>query len=106
MVVRKLLSHHMHAFPDVDHHTHDQHGHLDYPPEPGNFFELPAGGFAKSQLACNKGATKWRDPSEGRSNIRQGDSPCPGSKFHVGLFLSLRTLMTNLMFLGVIEYAF
>jgi hypothetical protein len=88
MVVRKLLSLHMHACPDVDHHTHDKRGLLDHPPEPGNFFELPAGGFVTSQLACNKGATKWRDLSKGRSDVRQGYGPCPGSKLHVGLFLS------------------
>lgn len=61
------------------------HGHLNFAPAPGNFFELPAGGTAMSQLACNKGATKWWAASEGTTDIRQGDYPCPGyplSQFH------------------------
>ncbi|KAF9647898.1 hypothetical protein BDM02DRAFT_3097345 [Thelephora ganbajun] len=69
------------------------HGHLAHPPEPGNFFELPAGGVAVSQLACNKGATKWWAVSEGHTDIRQGDYPCPNSplsEFHVSLFRTLR----------------
>jgi len=61
------------------------HGHLGYAPNPGDFFELPAGGNAVSQLACNKGATKWWATSEGSTDIRQGEYPCPGyptSQFH------------------------
>ena len=64
----------------------DQHGHLSYPPDPGYFFELPAGGVATSQLACNKGATKFWASSEGSTDIRQNGYPCPGyptSQFHV-----------------------
>ncbi|KAF9790728.1 hypothetical protein BJ322DRAFT_409934 [Thelephora terrestris] len=69
-------------------YTFDQwwfHGHLGYPPNAGDFFELPAGGVANSQLACNKGATKWWATSEGTTDIRQGEYPCPGyptSQFH------------------------
>lgn len=54
------------------------HGHLDYPPNPGDFFELPAGQPATTELACNKGATSFFASSEG-GDIRQGDSPCPNS---------------------------
>ncbi|KAI0349736.1 hypothetical protein OH77DRAFT_1507355 [Trametes cingulata] len=54
------------------------HGHLDYPPHPGDFFELPAGQVATAEIACNKGATTWFNSSEG-GDIRQGDSPCPNS---------------------------
>jgi hypothetical protein len=61
------------------------HGHLDYPPAAGKFFELPAGGTAMSQLACNTGATKFWADSDGTTDVRQGDYPCPGyplSQFH------------------------
>ncbi|KAI0349734.1 hypothetical protein OH77DRAFT_1440262 [Trametes cingulata] len=62
-------------------YTFDQwwfHGHLDYPPNPGDIFELPAGKPATTEIACNKGATTWFNSSEG-GDIRQGDSPCPNS---------------------------
>ena len=68
-----------------------QHGHLGYPPPPDQFFELPAGGTAVSQLACNKGATIYWAESEGHTDIRQGDYPCPNyptSQFHVSPFRS------------------
>ncbi|KAH8100774.1 hypothetical protein BXZ70DRAFT_971902 [Cristinia sonorae] len=54
------------------------HGHLDYPPNPGDFFELPAGRVATAEVACHKGATTWFASSEG-PDIQQGDSPCPNS---------------------------
>lgn len=54
------------------------HGHLDYPPHPGDFFELPAGQVATAEIACNKGATTWFNSSEG-GDIRSGNDPCPGS---------------------------
>ncbi|KAI0775035.1 hypothetical protein BD413DRAFT_603061 [Trametes elegans] len=54
------------------------HGHLDYPPNPGDIFELPVGKPATTEIACNKGATTWFNSSEG-GDIRQGDSPCPNS---------------------------
>ncbi|KAI0663764.1 hypothetical protein C8Q70DRAFT_952431 [Cubamyces menziesii] len=54
------------------------HGHLDYPPNPGDFFELPAGKPATTEIACNKGATTWFNSSEG-GDIRQGDNVCPNS---------------------------
>ncbi|KIJ14235.1 hypothetical protein PAXINDRAFT_116292 [Paxillus involutus ATCC 200175] len=60
------------------------HDHLDYPPHPEDVFELPAGGSAIAELACNKGATTWYNSSEG-GNVQDGDWPCPRStskQFH------------------------
>ena len=57
------------------------HNHLDHPPNDGDFFELPAGKTATTELACNKGATTWFNSSEG-GDIRQPNNPndpCPGS---------------------------
>lgn len=57
------------------------HGHLDHPPNSGDFFELPAGNAATTELACNKGATTWFNSSEG-GDIRETNNPndpCPGS---------------------------
>ncbi|KAL1949687.1 hypothetical protein VTO73DRAFT_8568 [Trametes versicolor] len=54
------------------------HGHLDHPPNPGDFFELPVGKPATTEIGCNKGATTWFNSSEG-GDIRQGDNPCPNS---------------------------
>jgi hypothetical protein len=42
-----------------------QHGHLDHPPNAGDFFELPAGGTATGQLACDKGATDFYSSDPG-----------------------------------------
>ncbi|KAH9847529.1 hypothetical protein C2E23DRAFT_848249 [Lenzites betulinus] len=76
-------------------YTFDQwwfHGHLDYPPNPGDFFELPAGQIATTEIACNKGATTWFNSSEG-GDIRQGDSPCPNSptaEYHTTGFSDLK----------------
>ncbi|KAG6830510.1 hypothetical protein H0H92_000351 [Tricholoma furcatifolium] len=64
-------------------YTFDQwwfHGHLDYPPHPTDFFELPAGSRATGEIACDKGATSYfasagadiRDPND-------PDNVCPGS---------------------------
>ena len=94
MVVRKCYSfRHVVPVPDSDHCLPYQHGHLNYPPAEGMFFELPAGGTAISQLACNLGATKFWADSDGSTDIRQDDYPCPGyplSQFHVSF---LRTLI-------------
>lgn len=54
------------------------HGHLGYPPHPGDVFELPAGQTATAELGCNKGATSYYASSEG-GDIRQGNNPCPNS---------------------------
>jgi len=61
--------------------TFDQwwfHGHLDYPPNPGDIFELPAGQNVTTEIGCNKGATSFFASSEG-GDIRSGNDPCPGS---------------------------
>ncbi|KAI0078821.1 hypothetical protein K474DRAFT_812386 [Panus rudis PR-1116 ss-1] len=61
--------------------TFDQwwfHGHLDYPPHPGDIFELPAGKPATTEIGCNKGATSFFASSEG-GDIRSANDPCPGS---------------------------
>lgn len=66
-------------------YTFDQwwfHGHLDHPPNPGDIFDLPAGGTATTEIACNKGATTYFASSEG-GDIRNPDKPndpCPGSQ--------------------------
>lgn len=54
------------------------HGHLDYPPNPGDTFDLPAGKVATAEIACHKGATSYFASIDG-GDIRQGDSPCPNS---------------------------
>lgn len=54
------------------------HGHLDYPPNAGDFYELPAGQTTTAELGCNKGATSYFASSEG-GDIRKDDSPCPNS---------------------------
>ncbi|KAI1797154.1 hypothetical protein LXA43DRAFT_1089047 [Ganoderma leucocontextum] len=68
--------------------TFDQwwlHGHKDYPPHDGDFFELPAGGKINSELSCDKGATSWYNSSQGGDVGYGSNSPCPGaplSAFH------------------------
>ncbi|KAI0090273.1 hypothetical protein BDY19DRAFT_1087507 [Irpex rosettiformis] len=62
-------------------YTFDQwwfHGHLDYPPHPEDFFELPAGQAATAEVACSKTATSYWQSSDG-GNAQQGDNPCPNS---------------------------
>ncbi|KAJ6580574.1 hypothetical protein DFH09DRAFT_1146147 [Mycena vulgaris] len=57
------------------------HGHLDFPPNDGDIFELPAGQPATTEIACNKGATTFFASSEG-GDIRTKENPndvCPGS---------------------------
>nr|VWO99737.1 N/A [Ganoderma boninense] len=53
------------------------HGHLDYPPNPGDIFSLPAGQPAVAELGCNKGVTSYWASSEGHTDVSQGDNPCP-----------------------------
>nr|GAT52486.1 predicted protein [Mycena chlorophos] len=74
--------------------TFDQwwfHGHLGYPPNDGDIFELPAGQPATTEIACNKGATTFFASSEG-GDIRVADDPnavCPNSPtsaFHTNGF--------------------
>jgi hypothetical protein len=60
------------------------HGHLGYPPNPGDFFDLPAGKPATAELACNKGATSYC-AADGGLCFGKDNYPCPGSptsQFH------------------------
>ena len=52
------------------------HGHIGYPPNAGDVFELRAGAPATLELACNKGLTSYWASSEGRTDVRAGDDPC------------------------------
>jgi hypothetical protein len=69
-------------------YTFDQwwfHGHLGFPPNKGDVFELPAGGVATTEIACTKSATSFFDPATG-GDIRRKDNPndpCPGSGMEV-----------------------
>ncbi|KDR78641.1 hypothetical protein GALMADRAFT_223898 [Galerina marginata CBS 339.88] len=57
------------------------HNHLDFPPNAGDVFELPAGKPATAEIACNKGATSFFASSEG-GDIREPNNPndvCPNS---------------------------
>ena len=69
-------------------YTFDQwwfHGHLSYPPNPGDFFHLPAGKPATAELACNKGATSYCASADGGVCFGADNYPCPGSpisQFH------------------------
>jgi hypothetical protein len=57
------------------------HGHLDYPPNPGDVFALPAGETVTAEIACQKGATTYFNSSEG-GDIRDPNNPnnpCPDS---------------------------
>ncbi|KAI0711886.1 hypothetical protein C8T65DRAFT_739349 [Cerioporus squamosus] len=53
------------------------HNHLDFPPLPGDVFELPAGKAATMELACNKGLTSFFASSDNPVDIRAGNNPCP-----------------------------
>ncbi|EKM80475.1 hypothetical protein AGABI1DRAFT_128149 [Agaricus bisporus var. burnettii JB137-S8] len=56
------------------------HNHLAHPPNPGDFFELPAGGQATAEIACTKDATSfWNIAPDGGRNVQQGDNVCPNS---------------------------
>ena len=69
-------------------YTFDQwwfHGHLNYPPNPGDFFYLPAGKPATAELACHKGATSYCASADGGVCFGADNYPCPGSpisQFH------------------------
>ncbi|THH19259.1 hypothetical protein EW146_g1872 [Bondarzewia mesenterica] len=63
------------------------HGHLDKPPNDGDFFDLPAGGVAHTEISCDKGATSFYNTSAGGDarDLSNPDYPCPGqplSEFH------------------------
>ncbi|KAJ7432516.1 hypothetical protein B0H11DRAFT_2125771 [Mycena galericulata] len=64
-------------------YTFDQwwfHGHLGFPPNDGDIFDLPAGQPATTEIACNKGATSFFASSEG-GDIRTSNpnDVCPNS---------------------------
>ncbi|KAH9917021.1 uncharacterized protein B0H18DRAFT_1123859 [Fomitopsis serialis] len=62
-----------------------QHGFLDYPPNAGDVFELPAGGSINAELTCDKGASSSYASSEGGNAGFPTNWPCPGqdsSQFH------------------------
>ena len=72
--------------------TFDQwwfHGHLDFPPNDGDIFELPAGQPVTAELGCNKGLTSYWASSEGHTDIRQGNNPCPGDEYPSGAMHTL-----------------
>jgi hypothetical protein len=57
------------------------HNHLDYPPNDGDIFELPAGKPATAELACTRGATSYHEGVDG-GDIRDPNNPnnpCPGA---------------------------
>ncbi|KAF8057592.1 hypothetical protein FPV67DRAFT_1724500 [Lyophyllum atratum] len=56
------------------------HGHLDFPPNAGDFFELPAGGAATAEIACNKNATSYFTSADGvdARNSTNPNDVCPG----------------------------
>ncbi|TRM67874.1 hypothetical protein BD626DRAFT_626261 [Schizophyllum amplum] len=57
------------------------HGHLDYPPNDGDFFELPAGKSATAEIACTKGATSFEATVDSGGDVRHADNVndvCPG----------------------------
>ncbi|KAF8324378.1 hypothetical protein F5887DRAFT_988426 [Amanita rubescens] len=63
------------------------HGHLDYPPAPGDIIDLPAGQDYTFEIACDKGYTSWWNSSSGGDviSISEPESPCPGqstAQFH------------------------
>ncbi|KAJ8454723.1 hypothetical protein ONZ51_g12869 [Trametes cubensis] len=79
--------------------TFDQwwfHGHIGYPPNPGDFYELKAGGEVDAILSCDKGATVYYNSSQGRVSGDVGygsNSPCPGapmSEYHTTGFDDLK----------------
>ncbi|KAH9902992.1 hypothetical protein C8Q73DRAFT_742224 [Cubamyces lactineus] len=76
--------------------TFDQwwfHGHIGYPPNPGDFFELQAGGEVDGILSCDKGATVYYNSSQGGDVGYGSNSPCPGapmSEYHTTGFDDLK----------------
>lgn len=54
------------------------HGHLDHPPNKGDFLEFPAGGETFVEITCDKGASSYYTSNPG-GDIRSGNDVCPGS---------------------------
>lgn len=58
------------------------HGHLDHPPNDGDFFELPAGKAATAEIACTKPATSYFKSAGAVNqftNPSNPEDPCPNS---------------------------
>lgn len=70
--------------------TFDQwwgHGHLGYPPHPGDVYEFRVGEMAMLETACDKGATSYytTSPNGDARDPNNPDTPCPHSptaQFH------------------------
>ncbi|KAN0138966.1 hypothetical protein V8E53_003354 [Lactarius tabidus] len=63
--------------------TFDQwwfHGHLGYPPHPGDIEQLPVGGTHNFEISCDKDATSYWPSGPGGNQIdpNDPDNPCPG----------------------------
>ncbi|KAI0714260.1 hypothetical protein C8T65DRAFT_694827 [Cerioporus squamosus] len=56
------------------------HGHKDYPPNAGDFLELPAGGKINAEISCDKGATSSYTSSQGGDVGYGSDFACPGAQ--------------------------
>ncbi|TFK94090.1 hypothetical protein K466DRAFT_580390 [Polyporus arcularius HHB13444] len=56
------------------------HGHKDYPPNAGDFLELPAGGKINAEISCDKGATSWYPTSQGGDVGFGSNFACPGAQ--------------------------
>ncbi|KAI0694646.1 hypothetical protein C8T65DRAFT_666395 [Cerioporus squamosus] len=57
------------------------HNHTKYPPNPGDFFELPAGQAATTELACDKSVTSFfaSKKEDNGTDLQSGNDPCPSS---------------------------
>ncbi|CAE6424438.1 unnamed protein product [Rhizoctonia solani] len=63
---------------DMDFNTWWMHGHMDFPPNKGDLFQLPAGQTVTTEIACTKAATSYWESGEG-GDARDGNSVCPES---------------------------
>ncbi|KAG5650519.1 hypothetical protein H0H81_011950 [Sphagnurus paluster] len=57
------------------------HGHLNFTPNAGDIFELPAGMPATAEIACNKNATSYFATANNGTDARNATNPndvCPG----------------------------
>lgn len=83
------------AVAPLTNYTFDQwwfHGHLDYPPNDGDIYELPAGQDTIAELACTRSATDFFAGADG-GDTREDQNPCPGSpisEFHTTGFDDLK----------------
>lgn len=56
------------------------HGHLDYPPHPGDIEQLPVGGKHNFEISCDKDATSYwtSGPGGDQRDAADPNNPCPG----------------------------